>query len=145
MEEQLNQEHSQVERVFRQKANDGSMGSKYLVKWVGLPYAEATWEDEAELVAAGGQEQVRQYQGGGAVGGAADVRKARKRGKEAGDRRTLGPAAGGGGTCPSARCGRAGGSGAKHPAARPHTCTHANARTQIHTYPDRFFSTRTFP
>mmetsp|Transcript_15385 Transcript_15385/g.45299 ORF Transcript_15385/g.45299 Transcript_15385/m.45299 type:complete len:1328 (-) Transcript_15385:31-4014(-) len=62
MEEQLNQEHSQVERVFRQKANDGSMGSKYLVKWVGLPYAEATWEDEAELVAAGGQEQIDDFQ-----------------------------------------------------------------------------------
>lgn len=28
-----------------------SKGTQYLTKWCGLPYTEATWEDEADLAA----------------------------------------------------------------------------------------------
>ncbi|KAG1670418.1 hypothetical protein FOA52_010153 [Chlamydomonas sp. UWO 241] len=62
MQEQLNQQHSQVERVFSQKPGEDGVGSKYLVKWCGLPYSETTWEAEGEVEAAGGQAAVAEFQ-----------------------------------------------------------------------------------
>lgn len=41
----------QIERVVERKPNDAGSGFKYLVKWEGLPYSEATWETEEDLLA----------------------------------------------------------------------------------------------
>ena len=44
MEKQLWETHKNVERVFGTKVVNE--GRQFLCKWEGLPYAEATWEDE---------------------------------------------------------------------------------------------------
>ena len=45
----------QVERVFAQRIDAGGSSPvlKYLVKWEGLPYGEATWETEADVLGTG--------------------------------------------------------------------------------------------
>lgn len=44
--------------MFSQKPSEDGLGNKLLVKWRGLPYSEATWEEEDEVVVAGGQAEV---------------------------------------------------------------------------------------
>lgn len=51
MAEELLEEYKKVERVVahqvsRDKREDGSEQTEYLIKWTGLPYAECTWEDK---------------------------------------------------------------------------------------------------
>ncbi|GMT28082.1 hypothetical protein PFISCL1PPCAC_19379 [Pristionchus fissidentatus] len=50
MAEELMEEYKKVERVVahqvsRDKREDGSEQTEYLIKWTGLPYSECTWED----------------------------------------------------------------------------------------------------
>ena len=65
----------QVERIFAQRLDDSGSGAdggtesgtckyKYLVKWEGLPYGEATWEFEADLLATGDQGRAQVWRGG---------------------------------------------------------------------------------
>ena len=47
--------------MFAQRLDSSGSGEgrKYLVKWEGLPYGEATWETEADVMGTGEQGQVR--------------------------------------------------------------------------------------
>ena len=61
MEEQLVQEHMEIERVVAlRKDSDGKV--RYLCKWRGLPYAEATWETVDIITQAGAVHRVDDYQ-----------------------------------------------------------------------------------
>lgn len=47
MEEQLVQQHMELERVVAVRAEPNTEGGVgYLCKWRGLPYSEATWENK---------------------------------------------------------------------------------------------------
>ncbi|GMR53197.1 hypothetical protein PMAYCL1PPCAC_23392 [Pristionchus mayeri] len=51
MAEELLEEYKKVERVVvhqvsRDKRDDGSEQTEYMIKWTGLPYSECTWEDK---------------------------------------------------------------------------------------------------
>ena len=61
MEEQLVQEHMELERVVAiRKEKDGKVG--YLCKWRGLPYAEATWEPVEIIQVAKASDKVDAFQ-----------------------------------------------------------------------------------
>ncbi|PRW57711.1 CHROMATIN REMODELING 5 isoform A [Chlorella sorokiniana] len=61
MEEEIVEEYKQAERIIGERHwTDGSV--KYLVKWRGLPYCEATYETEAQLAAVGQGHHVREFQ-----------------------------------------------------------------------------------
>ena len=48
MEEQLVQQHMELERVVALRTEPNTEGGVgYLCKWRGLPYSEATWENKA--------------------------------------------------------------------------------------------------
>ena len=50
-----------MERIFAHKqAPDGTQ--KLLVKWEGLPYAEATFETLQDVIKVGGQKDILEYQ-----------------------------------------------------------------------------------
>lgn len=38
-----------AQRTSRRRGPDGEAQKQYLVKWRGLEYSDATWEDDAEL------------------------------------------------------------------------------------------------
>ncbi len=64
MEEQLVQQHMELERVvaIRTEPNtEGGVG--YLCKWRGLPYSEATWENKQLIqTIESGPEMAQSYQ-----------------------------------------------------------------------------------
>ncbi|GAX85223.1 hypothetical protein CEUSTIGMA_g12643.t1 [Chlamydomonas eustigma] len=59
MEEQLVLQHSVVERICGERT--GVSGTRYLVKWEGLPYSEATWESEQDVLAAQAHVQIQGF------------------------------------------------------------------------------------
>lgn len=51
MNEEILEQYKEVERVIahqvsRDKTDFGEKQTEFLIKWVGLPYSECTWEDE---------------------------------------------------------------------------------------------------
>jgi chromodomain-helicase-DNA-binding protein 1 len=44
---QLLDQFKQVERIIDARRTSEGSGQEYLCKWMGLPYAESTWEDGA--------------------------------------------------------------------------------------------------
>ncbi|KAK9788572.1 hypothetical protein WJX73_002856 [Symbiochloris irregularis] len=62
MEEQLVQEHMQVERVVAERIQAEDSSLQYLVKWQGLPYSETTWEITEDIHQAGGQDAIDEFQ-----------------------------------------------------------------------------------
>lgn len=76
MEEEIVQQYKQVERVFGERLHAASQRAEhgyhtteggeenveqYLVKWSGLPYADATWESAKDLIDAGAQDKIDEY------------------------------------------------------------------------------------
>ena len=50
MEEELLKEHQEVDRVFGERLDPQDGTAQFLVKWRGLPYMDASWETEADLL-----------------------------------------------------------------------------------------------
>ncbi|KAG0489596.1 hypothetical protein HPP92_006459 [Vanilla planifolia] len=62
MELDLIKEYNQVERIFADrisKTGNDDVVTEYLVKWKGLPYAEATWEKDTDIAFA--QDGIDEY------------------------------------------------------------------------------------
>lgn len=60
MEEQLVQDHMELERVVTIRSQKGAIG--YLCKWKGLPYSEATWEPVEIIQEAKASDKVDSFQ-----------------------------------------------------------------------------------
>ena len=66
MEQELIKEHQQVERIFGERLHTAPDSNaqivQYLVKWKGLPYADASWESKEELMGVDAQHKIVAYQ-----------------------------------------------------------------------------------
>lgn len=60
MEQELLEEHQYIERVFGERLHQGAV--QYLVKWKGLPYADATWESKESLISWKGNDMIEGFQ-----------------------------------------------------------------------------------
>lgn len=64
LEEEIEKEHSQVERIFAERqvpGDDGTAITQYLCKWQGLPYGDVTWETAADVERIGAVPAVEDY------------------------------------------------------------------------------------
>lgn len=60
MEQELLEEHQQIERVFGERLHEGVV--QYLVKWKGLPYGDATWESRDDILKIQGGDMIEAFQ-----------------------------------------------------------------------------------
>ncbi len=60
MEQELLEEHKQIERVFGERLHHGVV--QYLVKWKGLPYGDATWETKDDMLKIHGNDMIEAFQ-----------------------------------------------------------------------------------
>ena len=66
LEEEIEKEHSQVERVVAERLapaseDGGAPTAQYLCQWQGLPYAEVTWESAADVERIGAMPAVEAF------------------------------------------------------------------------------------